>query len=215
MVIVSDIWDGQTRKLFSHNCLLCGKEFFAPLKQKAKYCSKPCYHGRPKASVEFKCRVCGISFLRTPRKASLAKHSSGFCSRKCKDFGQSLQGNCPDIRPSHYGSEVSYRGRILLDKCSGCGEGRRFLLLTHHIDGNRKHNKKENLECVCFNCHVIRHLYLNDGVWSYCTKVLTPRESIAELTMGPSPNWDGTSPARKNNVGSTPTGSTNIQFVQR
>lgn len=182
MIIVSDSWDGQTRKLFSHSCLQCGKEFFAPLKQKAKYCSKSCYYARPKATIEFNCRVCGCVFLRTLRKIALAKHSSGFCSRKCKDFGQSLEGNCPDIRPAHYGSDGSYRGRIPLKSCIGCGESRRFLLLTHHIDGNRKHNKKENLECVCFNCHVIRHLHLVDDVWIYCTKFLTPREVISEIT---------------------------------
>ena len=186
--IVSDAWDGQTRKLFSYDCLQCNKQFFAPLKQKAKYCSRLCYNARPKTTLEFKCRVCSSLFLRTPRKAALAKHSSGFCSRKCKDFGQSLESNCLDIRPAHYGSTSSYRGKILLDKCVGCGEGRRFLLLTHHIDGDREHNKKDNLECVCFNCHVIRHLYLVDGTWMYCTKVLTPREFITELTMGSSPN---------------------------
>lgn len=183
--IVSDVWDGQQRMLYSHICPVCNCEFFAPPKQKAIYCSRLCYDARrKKIRTDLICRVCDKTFSRLPSKMAMAKHSSGFCSRQCKDVGQSHLGNCPDIHPAHYGSEASYEGRIKLDKCTSCGESRRFLLLTHHIDGNRKHNKKENLECVCFNCHVIRHLQLVDGVWRYWTKSLTPRDKISELTKG-------------------------------
>jgi hypothetical protein len=187
MFIVSDSWDGKKRNLYSHACLICNKEFFAPLKAKAKYCGKTCYNSHPKKTVKHTCRVCNKEFLRLPLKSALAKHSSGFCSRACKDFGQSIRGGCKDIQPPHYGSDSEYRSKIPVEKCIGCGETRKFLLFVHHIDGNREHNVTENLECVCPTCHVIRHLHLVKGDWSYCTKVLTPREHLEEIT-GKSPN---------------------------
>jgi hypothetical protein len=61
------------------------------------------------------------------------------------------------------------------------------MLDVHHKDGDRENGSIENLEVLCVWCHAL-----------YTRKIL-----------GPSPNWDGTSLARKNNVGSTPTGSTN------
>jgi hypothetical protein len=183
--ISSDSWDGQTRRLHLYHCILCGGEFYAPPKAQPKYCSHKCYKARPKKlKTDLVCRICGALFSRLPSKMFLAKHSSGFCSRICKDKGQMLAAGCKDIWPPHYGSENEYRGRQLMDKCVGCGEVRKFLLLTHHIDGDRKHNKKENLECVCFNCHVIRHLHIVNGEWSYWTQVLTPREFISGLTKG-------------------------------
>lgn len=180
MRIVSDIYDGRTRVLFEHQCAKCGLAFYAPKKADAKYCSLPCAQAASRKRIDAICSQCTKTFSR--KISRVGKHPETFCSRACKDLGQSLKGNCPRIRPGHYGSPNSYRNRIILDKCVGCGETRRFLLLTHHIDGNRRHNQDENLECVCFNCHVIRHLRLVDSVWKYSTKHLTPRDVIAELT---------------------------------
>jgi hypothetical protein len=87
--------------------------------------------------------------------------------------------------PSHYGDVASdYRKTMEAEKKNGCkcGEKRPYVLLVHHIDGNDQNNVKENLEIVCANCHMIRHLKLVDGVWCYCTLSLTPRDKIEELT---------------------------------
>jgi hypothetical protein len=182
MVIISDIWDGKTRKLHSHSCSQCGKEFFAPLKAKAKYCSKECIRLRPKIRVELVCRVCDIKFLRKTSSVVNSKSGIYFCSRICKDIGQSISSGLKEIWPSHYGSDKQYRRKLDMDKCISCGEDRKFLLFAHHIDGDRTHNEEQNLECVCANCHIIRHLRLVNDEWSYWTKALTPREEIESLT---------------------------------
>ena len=43
------------------------------------------------------------------------------------------------------------------NRCARCGlkkwNGKIITLQLHHKDGNRKNNKRNNLECVCLNCH--------------------------------------------------------------
>lgn len=77
------------------------------------------------------------------------------------------------------------------------------------MDGDRSNNKRENLEIVCANCHLIRHLKKSqDGNWVRDYKRLTPREKIAEITaLGA--NGKGSKIAGSDFVeGSNPSGST-------
>jgi hypothetical protein len=116
-----------------------------------------------------------------------SKSGMVFCSRKCKDEAQKI-GGVSAIMPPHYGLSHGKHlwDRLIHDdpdaKCMGCGEPRRFLLCVHHIDGDRENNVQENLEVVCGNCHIIRHLKQVKGEWVYCTKVMTPRDLLVEFT---------------------------------
>ena len=180
--IVSTVYDGKRRKLYSRFCAVCEKKFYAPKCRATRFCSIGCRGQAQRTRLEVSCEQCKKTFLKRPSTFKNSVHQKFFCSRVCKDLGQSFKGNCAAIHPAHYGSPLEYRGRIELDICVGCGESRRFLLLTHHKDGNRKHNLEENLECVCHNCHVIRHLFFVDGGWRYSTKKLTPRELLPMFT---------------------------------
>ncbi len=42
-------------------------------------------------------------------------------------------------------------------KCNRCGVVDKRVLLVHHRDRNRRNNKVENLEVMCYNCHAIEH----------------------------------------------------------
>lgn len=47
--------------------------------------------------------------------------------------------------------------------CEKCGYVQYTeILVIHHIDGNRRHNKRDNLLLLCPNCHAIEH-YVSDG----------------------------------------------------
>ena len=47
--------------------------------------------------------------------------------------------------------------------CIDCSNKTEYILTVHHKDGIRQNNKKENLEVVCSNCHIKRHLYKNEN----------------------------------------------------
>ena len=171
------------------NCLYCDKEFLRAKKGKnsRKYCSAECGNKSRRKQVELICFVCNRNYTRVPSKAyGRSKNNVSFCSNACKYSVQTL--DCPDAPalPKHYGTSdgrsANYRRRrSSIEKLKigcKCGEKRKFLLTIHHMDGDRTNNAQDNLECVCANCHMIRHLHLKNGIWTYNSNVLTPREMI-------------------------------------
>jgi hypothetical protein len=170
-------------------CLHCKNEFLRAKKGKRtrKFCSKECFNNFRINQIELTCHSCGRNYTRPPSKAyGRSKNNVSFCSNECKFSMQTL--DCPDAPalPSHYGKSdgrgANYRKRASIKSkimigC-GCGEKREYLLVIHHIDGNRTNNQQENLECVCANCHIIRHLIFKNGQSHYSPSALTPRELI-------------------------------------
>lgn len=180
---------GIKRKAEKHFCEQCGKEF---LRRKnanhpKKYCSKKCCKMIRKNRVIVKCSNCGKDIEKTASKLKNSKHGYHFCGRKCKEKAQSLKGNCPEIRPDHYGTSEGREAYKNLIKnsdhpvCEGCGEEKTYLLQVHHKDKDRTNNKMENFEVVCANCHIKRHLYLKDGKWCFSFLYLTPRNMLSQL----------------------------------
>jgi hypothetical protein len=62
-----------------------------------------------------------------------------------------------------------------------CGDRRKYLLCVHHKDGDTENNIADNLEIVCWNCHIKRHLKLVNKEWVYCSSALTPRHFLESL----------------------------------
>lgn len=180
---------GIKRKAEKHNCEYCKKEFLRRKNASSpkKYCSKKCHEINRKNRVIVNCANCNKPVEKIASKLKLVKHGFHFCNRKCKEEAQKLGGKCPQIRPAHFGTG---NGRWLTKNliknkknpiCVGCGERKRYLLLTHHKDGDRDNNKEDNLEIVCSNCHMKRHLHLKNGKWQYWTQALTSREMLNKL----------------------------------
>ena len=169
-------------------CENCGKTFLRVIGRDNKYCSQKCsYQNKTKkASIEIECFNCKKKITRTFSKLKSSIHGIHFCSRKCKEFSQSLNGNCSEIRPSHYGegSYIDYRSAVKEDfdkGCCVCKEKEYFKLCVHHIDGNHKNNKTENLEIVCHNCHSVRHMVNIRGRWEINLRKLTLRKIVEEF----------------------------------
>jgi len=189
MEILYVIESGVRRKAEKHNCEYCNKEFLRKKKKKKsqKYCCIKCSRKGSRNRVIVRCTNCNKEIERKVSQLKLAKHGFYFCNRECKEEAQKLGGKCPEIRPDHFGTgtgEHSYRDHMREEiklGCVDCFNKIEYLLNIHHIDGNRKNNKKENLEVTCSNCHKKRHLHLKDGNWSYWTRVLTPREILKDL----------------------------------
>ena len=163
-------------KTITKNCENCSNPFQASAREinrgNGRFCSLKCsstHHSRiRKEAKELNCTCslpeCGTAFYRNNSKMKNAK-SSGlqFCSRKCKDIAQRIEG-LSDIQPHHYGignSVRRYRAlalRTYPNKCIDC-EYDKFVdvLEVHHLNGNRNISNVDNLVIVCPTCHVERH----------------------------------------------------------
>lgn len=182
---------GKRRKAEKAICKKCGIEFLRRLgkyhgQKKQEYCSLACGRKAKENKQCVVCQVCKKEMWRSPSKIAAAKHGYQFCSRKCKEYAQSIDGNLKDIQPSHYNNgDSNYQEKALRNlphKCVGCGEEHEFLLCVHHIDGSRTNNNLSNLEIVCANCHIKRHLTKNiNDEWFFWTQVLTDRTLLSEL----------------------------------
>jgi len=180
--------NGKRRKAEEGICIQCCSKYLRRKgnPQKVKFCSHKCFYENQKKEgrLELTCFNCKISFVRKKSNIKNSKHGFYFCSRECKEQSQSLSGNCKEIRPSHYGTvkkeNIDYRKLCQeeIEKGCGCGEKNKYLMFVHHIDGNRNNNEKCNLEVVCGNCHIKRHLKKINNEWFYSCKSLTPRNEI-------------------------------------
>lgn len=152
------------------NCLNCDKRFEARdadiNRGHGKFCSRTCFHeyraknySPPEPNVN--CDWCGESFYINDTQKKASKSGLHFCSRKCKDRAQALDG-IKELHLSHYGSGIAcYRDiafRVKDKKCERCGyDQNTAAIIVHHKDRNRNNNKIENLEVLCCNCHAIEH----------------------------------------------------------
>jgi len=165
-------------------CDFCKKLFIrvkSNSKQAHNFCSNKCvrkFYITTRVTLE--CHECGKSFTRVKSQLKNSKSGYFFCCKACKDLAQSLDGNSKGLRPDSYGKpkmKFAFRRKIALGeeiKCVSCGEKALYLLIIHHKDGNRKNNEDSNLEIVCANCHLKRHLKKNgDNQWHYHTRSLT------------------------------------------
>ncbi len=182
--------DGKMRTGVIGTCVICNSQYTTRVKraEKQKCCSTKCSRQlrHINHTVEIECSQCKTKFRK--RSGQLLNSKSGlyFCNRKCKDEAQKI-GGIKEIMPPHYGTrESAYTLKDceslgLEEKCVGCSEDKRYLLSLHHIDGNRENNIKTNLEIVCGNCHIKRHLDFVDNKWHLNFKKLTPRDKLKEL----------------------------------
>lgn len=128
---------------------------------------------KPKDKPKKNCLVCGTEFKTTPhRKDRNEKH---YCSRTCYDSRR--KENLKRLKRS-----TRFYQELLETTPCKCGVKEVYLLQIHHIDGNHKNHYPENLEIVCGNCHVKRHLKLDKGgKLVYHPKSLTDRTLLNTL----------------------------------
>lgn len=81
-------------------------------------------------------------------------------------------------------SRVKLKKRVLYEqeeKCNNCGisewMGQPFTLELEHKDGNRDNNKRENLECLCPNCHSLT------STWRGRNNALKDKKRISDEIM--------------------------------
>lgn len=153
------------------NCLNCNVIFNVNTKEQkrgyGKFCSRAC-SGEYKTKTTLpkepnvSCEICGKRFYSAVSKSKNSRSGLRFCSRRCKDNGQSLEYGLRSIWPDHYGSGTDNYREIAFKhhphKCHDCGYNTVIEILeVHHVNHNREDNKKENLRILCPNCHRLTH----------------------------------------------------------
>jgi len=177
--IISDSWDGQTRKLYPVNCAQCPKTFYAPKrnpkKKNIKFCSRECFNLSQRNQVECTCCLCNKTFMRRPSCLNKSKSGLTFCSRQCKDNGQSIEYGLKELwPPSYFDGSSNYRKiafRYHPKKCNRCGYSEYWQILrVHHKDRDHSNSTSDNLEILCPTCHELEHFLANDGLYTRARK---------------------------------------------
>lgn len=117
------------------------------------------------------CLVCGKELIGVQKK---------YCSKKCAGIGkhnqyiQEWKAGKQDGLKGEYGISIHIR-KYLLDKyncrCQLCGWGEQnpftktLPLEVHHIDGNYKNNKEDNLQLLCPNCHSLTNTFKSHNIF--------------------------------------------------
>lgn len=125
------------------HCLFCNKSLFSSenklFKTGKKYCNHKCHH----------------AFV---RQQKIEKWLSN----------ENVEATPHGSLPNHI---YNYIRNFYENKCSRCGwneineQTKKSPLNIHHIDGNYRNNRFDNLELLCPNCHSLTHNYgsLNKG----------------------------------------------------
>ena len=149
-------------------CLNCGKEIDGKNKGRKKFCSSSCaasYNNKNRKEKHY-CEHCG---------KELKNKRNKYCSVKCQkehEYEQNIQKWKDGVDDGWTGKQASlkpYIKRYLLEKhnykCEKCGWGEKnpktneVPLQVHHIDGDCKNNKEENLQLLCPNCHSLTETF--------------------------------------------------------
>lgn len=114
-------------------------------------------------------------------------HKDVYIPKECfkvKDYNKEYLNENFKIGLKRIKRNTAYFNNLLnSSKCVSCGILDKYLLVIHHIDGNKNNNNMSNHEILCANCHILRHLKgrKKDGELVHHTKTLTPRYLLDEL----------------------------------
>jgi hypothetical protein len=159
-------------------CSQCGivflrlkKQFTRDIKTGTKkfYCSKTCHTLGRKNGKIFICKVCSKLFYRNPSQTKKTKTGDLFCSKQCSNIRNNGLRSGED-HPGYKTGKAIYRKRALekygkVCTIPECGYDVEAVLQVHHRDGNRNHNKVENLDVLC----PTHHWEFEMGVRNYCS----------------------------------------------
>ena len=145
-------------------CQRCTKEFYAKPNHLrmgyGKYCSLHCSSESLKKGKFITCTICGNEAWRKPRELKLSKSGLYFCNKSRQTTWRNTYFS-GERHPLWVDGASTYRDVMRrtgeIEICRLCRTKDTRILIVHHIDKNRKNNKKENLAWLCHNCHFLVH----------------------------------------------------------
>lgn len=105
----------------------------------------------PKPSPEKSCMRCGSPLQRKRYNKTLEDmgrfQRRKFCSLRC--------ANSRGIRSQSFAQQHVISAKFVKPQCESCGKTTR--LHVHHVNGNWKDHRAENLKTLCCGCHLSLH----------------------------------------------------------
>ncbi len=165
---------GIHKKLLNRVCINCKKKYKTYIHTNKKFCSWKCYkewQGKGLDATYNICIVCSKKYKTKP--CWLKKHTTKYCSRKCKyvdmkekyslsnnpnwQNGKSFEPYSPEFN-GELKEKIRKRDKYA---CQRCGKTEKELkgmhkhLDVHHRNFNKKDNRIGNLISYCKRCHSI------------------------------------------------------------
>ena len=146
-------------------CINCTKVFHAKSSHLkigwGKYCSQACSYQKKKTGKFFSCSACKKELYRNKLEIKRSKSERFFCDKSCFAIWKNTHVLLGEKNGNWKNGENSYRQLMLRNNikpiCENCGINNLKVLVTHHIDENRKNNMISNLKWLCRNCHYLVH----------------------------------------------------------
>ena len=157
-------------------CKNCGK----PLpyeRRNNKFCNSSCSasYNNKKREITYRKNIEYATCLNCGKTIEVKRNCEGkYCDNKCqqeyiyKKYIEKWQKGEVDGMSGKYGISQHVKHYMLEkvgNKCEQCGWNQinpytnKVPLEIHHIDGNYKNNKEENLQVLCPNCHSLTSTY--------------------------------------------------------
>jgi len=126
------------------------------------FCSSKCFYNAKsnEKRVFVDCAFCGKELFRLKSDIEKSKTGNVYCNSSCSSSKNNSLFRTWEDNPNFKHGLNKYRRQKLKvseNKCEDCGIDDLDVLEIHHLDGNRKNNKMENLAILCANCHKKRH----------------------------------------------------------
>lgn len=172
-------------------CGHCAKGFIALSRRvrqgRAKFCSRQCSGARRKIekAPNLACSGCGVDFYCPKKRHNGSVSGQLFCSRRCRDK------NMPRFRARRYDAvstastrrtvctrKATRHRRLVIERleaqtCERCRLHNDLPIHeVHHLNGDHKDNRVENLQVVCPTCHRELH-YLERAAKKALTETRT------------------------------------------
>lgn len=145
-------------------CKVCSTRFY-PRPSNVKrgwgiYCPRNCKNIGTRVRHKSFCFICNKELLKTETQLRHSKSGKFFCDKSCQakwrntEFVGPKHANFKDGKNSYQSILKRYKIKQI---CNYCREKDIRVIVTHHIDENRKNNNMKNLVWLCHNCHSLVH----------------------------------------------------------
>lgn len=161
---------GKQRRGMYFRCETCGREFYvypSDIKKaerkgnKIRYCSMACYDMTGTNNPFYGKKHSEDAIRKMTTHPNRPRFQHGEKNPNFTRFGEEF-----GFKGSH---SAWWREKLFRDigHCERCGFADQRALSMHHKDRNRRHNTRENLELLCWNCHAIAHWDDQSGIYHF------------------------------------------------